>query len=631
MCGVAGSLSISGGNALSLSEDVRKMIMALRHRGPDDQGIWADSTGRLILGHCRLAIIDLSREGHQPMVSSCGRYVIALNGEIYNFVELRDELKRPEGHFRGHSDTEVFLEAVSQWGLRKALNKAIGMFAFALWDGAEKKIILARDRAGKKPLYYFRDGNSIYFASELKAFKSLDHINLSLNYDSIYQYLTFGYIPAPDTIYENVYEIPAGHYMRIDSNLEGDPESYWEISLSKKEGVTFDEAVEEAESLLQDASRIRLRADVPVGCFLSGGIDSGLLTAIASKQLDKPLKTFTVSFVDDMFDESALANLIAERYSTEHHVIKLYPKLQDILPKVTEAYDEPFADASAIPSYCISKEARKYLKVVLNGEGGDELFGGYRRHLAIKVYSQFKSIFDCVPPELWKVVNRTLPQPKAFRSRYAFLHRFLRGVFENPFSRYIAWCVDGFNEVEKHMIYKISEKRFSSSVKLLAERFSGLGGLHPLDHFMAMDFFFNMHNDMLVKMDIATMAHGLEGRNPFLDQRIIEWATSLPPRVRLKGFVTKPILRKVARKYLPEQIVDAPKKGFEIPLIKWLRLDLAEMVRDVCLSSNGIISELFDRGYVEGLLFGKKNLDPDRWSKWVWTLFMLGMWERANR
>jgi asparagine synthase (glutamine-hydrolysing) len=604
------------------------MVMAIRHRGPDDEGIWTDPEGRLVLGHCRLAIIDLTQEGHQPMTSSCGRYVISFNGEIYNYLELRHELENIGVQFHGHSDTEVLLSAVSQWGIYETLNKVIGMFAFALWDNFKVKLILSRDRAGKKPLYYLCHHNSIYFASEIKAFKTLDEVDLPTDYNSIYQYLTFGYIPAPATIYKNVSEIPAAHYMTIDQNLNLECKPYWQVEWIKKRQVTFDEAVEETDRLLNEAIKIRLRADVSVGCFLSGGIDSGLLAAMASLQMNKKLKTFTVSFKDGTFNESPLANMVSKRYETDHHEICLSPDIIDIIPKVVKSFDEPFADPSAIPSYCISGKASEYLKVVLNGEGADEIFAGYRRHWAMKYFGYFKEVFNIVPDKFWIKFSESFPQPKAFRSKYSFFHRFTRGITENPFNRYITWCTDGFNELEKANLYKeTTNNGYCSSIDLLKDKYGTLENLYPLDHFRAMDFLQNMHDDMLVKMDIATMAHGLEGRNPFLDHRIVEWGTSLPAGIMMKGLNTKPILRELAKKYLPREVVIAPKRGFEIPLVMWLHKDLYSIVRETCLAANGIILELFDRNYVEKLLDKKLDLDPNRWAKRVWILFMLAMWE----
>lgn len=629
MCGIAGCLERRPHPARDRT--VVKMIQTLSHRGPDGQGFWKGFGGRVHLGHCRLSIVDLSPTGGQPMASGDGRYLIVFNGEIYNYVELRQELAEAQIQFRGTSDTEILLEGIAHWGLAETLNRLVGMFAFGLWDNVEKRLVLVRDRVGKKPLYYLTRKDSFFFASELKALNGLGQPSLTLDEDSVYQYLTFGFVPAPRTIYKEAAEVPAGHYVTICSELDLKSQAYWTLPLDQKRQITFAEALEEAEQTLRDAVKIRLRADVPVGCFLSGGIDSGLLTALASLQLTQPLKTFTVSFKEASFDESPLANLVAQRYGTEHHVMVLSPNLAEVLPKIAQAYDEPLADASIIPSYCIAQEARKLLKVVLIGDGGDELFGGYRRQLAMKWFSQMQGGLDLIPESLWRRLANLLPQPKAFRSRYAFTHRFVRGMVRDPFERYIAWCVDGFTEAEKVQLYSERGKHRRSSTRLLREKFGALLHLHPLDHFMAMDFLLNMHDDMLVKIDIATMAHGLEGRNPFLDHRLVEFAQSLPPAVRLRGFTTKPILRELAKKYLPPEVAGAPKRGFEVPLISWLRHDLFESVYDTCLAAGGIVTSLFNRTYVEDLLFERLDLDPDRWSKRVFTLFMLALWEKANR
>jgi len=632
MCGIVGAFSASPRNREVLSSSATMMIDTLKHRGPDDQGIWNDPSGFVSLGHCRLAIIDLSIEGRQPMVSKCGRYVIVFNGEIYNYLELSEMLQREGVSFRGHSDTEVFLEAVSRWGLEKSLHNSAGMFAFALWDQHKHILILARDRAGKKPLYYYRHAQGLYFASEIKAFKVLRDIPLSMAPDSIYQYLTFGYVPSPRTVYKGLMEVPAGYYMTFDKDLATKTESYWTLASegAGRREVSFEQAVDEAEALLKEAVKIRLRADVPVGCFLSGGVDSGLLTAFAAMQMTQKLQTFTVSLEDGVFDESPGAAIVARQYGTEHHVLTIRTDVKTLLPKLVMAYDQPFADASAIPSLCISEEARKYVKVVINGEGGDELFGGYRRHLAMMLYDRYHVCINMTPNAVFDFINYILPQPRGFRSNYSFLHRYLRGLGKNHFDRYIAWCVDGFDEKEKKSLYRVLPCDRLPSGGLLADKARHYRKEDPFDQFMAWDFFLNMHDDMLVKMDIATMTYALEGRNPFLDHRLIEWAFHLPKRILLKNFNTKPILRALAKRYLPESVAMGPKRGFEIPLIRWLRGDLRDMVHDVCFSQRSIILDLFNRSYVEELLAEKLPMDPDRWSKRVWTLFMLAMWGDMN-
>jgi asparagine synthase (glutamine-hydrolysing) len=631
MCGLAGSLFLEPRNPDSSREYVRQMIQAQKHRGPDGQGYWGADSGRVFLGHCRLAIIDLSPAGRQPMASRDGRYVICFNGEIYNYLELKQELLKEGGQFRGYSDTEVMLEGIASWGMDQALNKMVGMFAFALWDNLENRLYLARDRAGKKPLYYHKSQAALHFASEHKAFKVLPEVELTVDEVSISHYLTFGYVPAPRTIYQEVAEVPAGHYLEVTSELQVAVKSYWRPEWSGQRRVGFAAAAQETERLLKDAVRIRLRADVPVGCFLSGGIDSGLLTAFASLQLGRPLQTFTVSFREGTFDESPLARLVAEKYQTEHHVIVLSPQLAELLPQVVRAYDDPLADPSIIPAYCISQEARKLLKVVLNGEGGDELFGGYRRQLAMKLFSQVQGVMSLVPAAGWRQLSLLLPPPQEFRSRYAFVHRFLRGLGQDSYERYLAWTMDGFTDAEKKRLYGPGDRMGHASLQFLRRSFEHLSHLSPFQHFLALDFLLNMHDDMLVKMDISTMAHGLEGRNPFLDHRLVEWAIGLSPGVKLKGARTKPLLRELAHRYLPQEVAAAPKRGFEIPLIEWLRGDLRELVYDYCLSSQSMIMERFNRAYLEDLLAERLPLDPDRWSRRVFTLLVLAMWEESNR
>ncbi len=631
MCGIAGIFSVSSWNREEMTVAAARMTAALIHRGPDDEGYWYDDAGCLALGHRRLAIIDLSADGRQPMMSQCGRLVIVFNGEIYNYLELRDLLVREDVVFRGHSDTEVLLEAICRWGLDKSLDRVVGMFAFALWNKREHSLILARDRAGKKPLYYLATSRTLYFASEIKSFKALGDVGLSVNPDAVYQYLTFGYVPAPGTIYREIKEIPAGHYVVFGKDLASAERRYWSLSRGKKyQQISFEDAVDETEKLLMDAVKIRLRSDVPVGCFLSGGVDSGLLTAFAARQMDCKLQTFTVSLTDGVFDEGPGAALVARRYDTDHHVLTINPDIRELLPKLVAAYDEPFADASAVPSLCIAAEARKYVKVVINGEGGDELFCGYRRQLAMKLFEQFGLLFRFIPRAFFSFLNDILPLPTDFRTGYAFAHRYLRGLDKNPYERYIAWCVDGFDEREKEDLYRQLPAERVPSPTILAGKATGDDAGSPFTQFMTWDFFLNMHDDMLVKMDIATMAHGLEGRNPFLDHRLIEWTFGLPSSLLLKGYKTKPVLRTLAARYLPTEISQAPKRGFEIPLIKWLREDLHDLVYDSCFSKGNIVLDLFERPYLERLLEEKLPLDPDRWSKRVWILFMLSLWGNIN-
>ena len=606
------------------------MTSALSHRGPDDHGIWQDPTGRVFLGHRRLAIIDLSSEGAQPMLSEDGRFAIVFNGEIYNYLELQKELNACNVSIKGRSDTAVLLAALGYWGLTQTLERAVGMFAFALWDRKEDGLYLARDRAGKKPLFFCHQEDRFYFASELKAFKQIHNLSLHVNYEIVPHYLSLGYIPAPDTIYREVYKLLPGHWMQVNSNLRTKTEPYWHLPTGQRYKIPFEEAVEEVDRRLSESVRIRLRADVPVGIFLSGGIDSGLITALAASHADQPVQTFTVGFDVGVMDEAPLARIVAERYETEHHEIRLNPDLDDLLPQVVRAYDEPIADTSILPTFAISRETSKELKVVLSGEGSDEIFGGYRRHLAVKYYQHLLAIARVLPQPVWKGLHRWLPLPSGFRTPYSFLHRFLRGFAGDSYERYLIWGSDSFTEDEKTRLFQQNSKAFVPTSQLLADRYSRFNCLDPLGHFMALDFVVGMSDCLLVKLDIATMAHSLEARCPFLDHRLIDWCASLDYGTLMPGRTNKPLLRSLALRYLPDELVRAPKRGFEIPLVQWMRGKLFERVHDLCLDSNGIILRIFEPEEIRMLLQKRTGIDEVRWANRLWTLLMLALWDREH-
>ena len=635
MCGIAGIYSPR--NILDARDSIVKMLAKLRHRGPDGSGIWDSEDHSVVLGHRRLSIIDLSPSGKQPMESNCGRFVIVFNGEIYNYLEIRDKLVSEGERFEGTSDTEVFLTAISKWGLKRAVTNSVGMFAFALWDKKKHCISLSRDRVGKKPLYYSLDGNSLYFASEIKALKSLKYIDSTLNYEAISHYLSLSFIPAPMTVYKYINEIPNGHILTWDKDLRKSEYPYWRWPSSRaREKICFQEAVETSEKLLADAVKIRLRADVPVGIFLSGGIDSGLITALAAIQSTKPVKTYSIGFDDaGSLDETPMALKVAKRYGTDHHEIRVSQNIEGLLYRVVDAYDEPFGDPSALPSYAVASAASKDLKVVLNGEGSDELFGGYRRHMAAKFAGYIHPFVDLFPETAWNVLRKNLPHPNGFRTPYSFLYRFLRGFEKDPVARYLPWTCDTFTDTDKKTIFKQSLiGRFSTLQKL--KDLSSSAGLkndsNALSYFMALDFLVGMADCLLVKIDIATMANSLEGRSPFLDHRIVEWAASLDRKLLLPGLKSKALLRELARKYLPEEIVNAPKRGFELPISKWMNGRIMELTKDLCLKRNGIILSLMERKTIESMLDidGYDIVDREKKIKRLWLLMMLGLWEERN-
>jgi asparagine synthase (glutamine-hydrolysing) len=551
--------------------------------------------------------------------------VLVLNGEIYNFVELRGDLEREGVRFRGHSDTEVLLAAIERWGFEEALRRAAGMFAIALWDGVESRLMLARDRAGKKPLYFAVAGGGFYFASEIKALRDGARLPLSVDGQAIHHYLSLGYVPSLSTAYREVKEVPAGCWMIVDADLTRRVHRYWSLPQAGEEEITADEAIAETERLLGVAVTQRMRADVPVGVFLSGGIDSGLITAMAAQQSATPIRTFTISFDSRTFDEAPLARLVSERYATEHQTIELSPDLDDLLPRVVRAYDEPFADPSAIPTYAVARAASRELKVVLNGEGADELFAGYRRAIAARYLSDFAALAEHVPGI--HALTERLPHPAKFRSPYALAYRGLRGLGLDSMQRFLVWSTDGFSERDKERLYRGGTRPLPTA-EALHELLAPLATRSALDHFMAVDFALSLGDCLLVKMDIATMAHSLEARSPFLDHRVIEWAASLPRRILFSGTTTKPLLRKLAQKYLPPEITTAPKRGFEIPLFDWLTGKLAPMLNDLCLSPTGLLADLFDRREIERIVLRKTSLDDQRWAKCTWILLMLALWDK---
>ena len=631
MCGVAGILSSEGAAHPEKRGELAAMLKAIEHRGPDGSGIWQDSRGYVALGHRRLSIVDLSPTGAQPMVTDGGRGALSLNGEIYNYVELRAELDSAGCRFHGHSDTEVLLNALRHWGVDKTLPRLVGMFAFAYWDDDAQSLHLVRDRIGKKPLYYFCNRRCFYFASEIKAIKQVRELNLSIDRAALYHYLSLGFVPGPLTIYQNLHEVEPGSHLVIDRQLKTSAGTYWELPTKADKPISLAEASAEAESQLAESIRLRLRADVPVGVFLSGGIDSGLITALAAQQSPRPIQTFTVGISESGFDEASMAREVAERYSTDHHEVRLNPDVGRLIELTARVYDEPFGDPSAIPTLMIASETSRHTKVVLNGEGSDELFGGYRRARAAKLVQQLAPLRATVPTGLLEMMRRLAPAPRSFRTGYSFSYRFMQGLHPDPFIRYLRWSSDGLRDDEKRVLLRDVKGAELSTGSYLAERFSRLETLGPLDHFMTLDLLLGMTDCLLVKLDMATMAYGLEARCPFLDHRLIEWAAGLRRLDLLKASTTKPVLRMLARRYLPDAIVNAPKRGFELPLFDWVGGALYNMVREVCLGSTGILLDICERKQLYALVERRIELDRERWAKVMWLLLMLAMWYQQAR
>lgn len=615
MCAIAGAFHPETGR---YERTLAGMLGRIRHRGRDDSGIWRGDG--CLLGHNRLAIIDLSDAGHQPMGNEDGSVQVVLNGEIYNYRELRSELLARGHALRSSSDTEVIPHLYEELGA-DFVTRLRGMFALALWDSRRRVLILARDRAGKKPLFYAPSAGGIVFASEMKALFGVPDIDISVNEQAVHDYLTYGVVPGEATVYNGIRRVPPASVMTFREGGDPDCRGYWTPAFTPKCDIDFAGAVDEIEATLSEAVRLRLRSDVPVGCFLSGGIDSGLVCALAAKALDRPLKTFSIGFSDQAFDERPLARLVSERYGTEHHEFVLDTGAADI-ESVIAHYDEPYSDASALPSFAVARLAAGEISVVLNGDGGDEIFAGYRHFIAARSAHQLDRFLTPAAKRLLGRIASNLPAPHKGRTPYQFLHRFLRIAGQNPAERFVALTSDRLDEAEKAALYG-DGRCFAPSIRWADE--VDTQGLGPVDTMLARDFRRLLGDDHLVKMDMASMASTLEARSPFLDHELIDLAASLPERIKLGGRSTKPLLRALAGRHLPHEIVHAPKRGFEIPLLRWMSGELNATLHERVFDPSSYAMTHFDRPAVEALVAGK-GWDRKRWAACAWGLLCLEIW-----
>lgn len=580
MCGITGIWDRTGKlSAATLSDAARRMTATLAHRGPDDHGVWLDPAAGLALGHRRLSIIDLSPEGHQPMVSSSSRYVISFNGELYNFGELRDLLARNHHHrFRGGSDTEVLLAACEQWGLAGALNRFNGMFAFALWDAQEQTLHLVRDRMGEKPLYYGWFDGSLVFGSEMRAIRAYAPVcsRLEIDRDALAAYLRLNYVPAPQSIYQGVAKLPAGTVLTVRTggrSGEPEPESYWplaEVVIKARQGhapLSDSEATDRLDMLLRDAVRMRMRSDVPLGAFLSGGIDSSTIVAFMQAEADRPVRTFTVGFTDRVLDESDHARAVARHLGTDHIEIRLSPAAAlEVVPRLPEMYDEPFADPSQLPTAVIADAARRHVTVCLSGDGGDEIFGGYNRYVQGQ---RAWSLLNRIPRAVRAAVSRALlATPPIVRDRMlspAKAQKLAELLRVRTGAEVYAALVSAWDEPDRVVIGG-HERHIWLGDDQLPRELEGLA-----ERMMFLDSVSTLPDEMLVKVDRASMAVGLEVRVPLLDSRLVEFAWGLPPDMRIRDGKGKWILRQLLHRHVPQHLVDRPKIGFDPPIAEWLR------------------------------------------------------------
>jgi len=600
MCGIAGFINQENPNI-----DLAKK--SLIHRGPDAQTSFKFNNLNLV--HTRLSILDL-KHGHQPLI--IGDHVIILNGEIYNHLELRDDLKNHS--FKTQSDTETFLALYIKFGM-PALEMCDGMFSFAILDRKSNYLTLGRDRAGKKPLYYYKKADQMFFASELNTIKQCIR-SIESNEKEIYSYIRNGFFFPGVTPYKDVYEVKPGHAYTINLNdLSIKKQSYFNIiDFYRNEKVNnYNDALFLVDQALDRSVKNRmLSSDLEVGAFLSGGIDSSLIVSSASKYTTK-LKTFTVRF-DGLFDESKLARLTSKKFNTDHLEIDIPINLKEDIESILCNYGEPFMDSSAIPSYYVSKAAKKHVGVILNGDGADELFGGYRRYVPIA------NNWIVIAKYLSKFV-KVLPIPIQKQSKYNYIYRLLKLSNKKGLDFYNSSTNDIFEDV-----YSFDDNDTFNRMNRFINNLEN-EEISSLSKILLMDFNLLLPGDLLKKIDIATMAHSLEGRSPFLSKYMLELAPTLNDKFKVKGLNTKVILRDLGKKYLPKELINQPKRGFEVPLKKWVNDDLKENILD-SLNGDCFSASFISKSFINQLIDNKHNTSPEKRAKMLWTLYCLEIWKK---
>lgn len=637
MCGIAGIFGARAG--LDLDGAARRMASALVHRGPDDSGIWIDPSHGLALAHRRLAIVDLSPQGHQPMLSVSGRYVVVYNGEIYNFEQMRSELaaagRAPA--WRGHSDTEVLLAAVEAWGLEGALTRAVGMFAIALWDRETRTLSLARDRIGEKPLYYGRTEQGFAFGSELKALRALTDSAPAIDPQALSEFMQFGYISSPRSIYHGLAKLPAGHVVRVGpGDALGAPQPFWQLDSREQSGLAArlaSEGDEQLIALLHDRLKVsvglQMSADVPLGAFLSGGVDSSTVVALMQAQSERRVKTYTIGFQEKAFDEAPYARAVAAHLGTDH--TELYVNADDaaaIIPDLPHIYDEPFADSSQIPTTLVSRLTRQHVTVSLSGDGGDELFAGYPRY--------------GITAALWRRIDS---MPMALRTAAAAA---LRGPSAQSWDRVFAMLPEARRQnVNGRRVHRLAQLLTARSlaemyIRLMSQWqpeeqlvigtqatlstegvWSTQGSL--IEQMRRWDVRKYLPEDLLVKVDRAAMSASLESRAPLLDHRVVELAFAMPSRMLVREGQGKWILRQVLDRYVPRALIERPKTGFSVPLAAWLRGPLASWASDLLDPARLRRDGLLDAGKITTMWEEHRSGRFDR-SPHLWNVLMFQAW-----
>jgi len=615
MCGIAGKIYFGEGK-VNLQE-LGPMSSKIAHRGPDDEGFYVSKDKRVGLVNRRLAIIDLSAKGHQPMRR--GSLVITFNGEIYNFKELRESLEKDGNHFTSGTDTEVILTLYQKWG-PKCLKFLRGMFALAIYDERQNTVFIARDRLGKKPLKYFFKNGVFIFASELKAILTQKEVSVTPDWVSISNFLTYGYVAAPETGFEEIHKLEPAHFLLIDLKKgKIRKERYWFLDYSEKLSLSEEEWVEKILDEVGQATRLRMIADVPLGAFLSGGVDSSLVVATMAGLSSKPVKTFTIGFKEEAWSEAKHAQRIAKLYRADHTTLIAEPSNVEILSELAYQYEEPFADASSVVTYMVSKLARKHVTVILNGDGGDENFAGYDRFFRVRRDANFESFLP---------ILRTLGIPIAALLKKERIRKFLQKS-KLPFShRYVTYNSYFLNE-DKETLFTPKFENLTlgtNSYKVMEEKFMESGVSDFRDAALYSDISMYLPDDLLAKVDIASMAVSLEGRSPLLDHNLVELAAKIPFGLKVKGKDLKYILKKAAERLVPKENLYRPKMGFSIPLKYWFSGKIDKYAGSVLLSQKAASRGLFKQEAVKRMF--KAHGEKEDFGPKLWALLSLELWFR---
>ncbi|HEX3280226.1 MAG TPA: asparagine synthase (glutamine-hydrolyzing), partial [Pyrinomonadaceae bacterium] len=599
-----------------------RMCAAIRHRGPDDDGFYFN--GAVGLGMRRLSIIDVAG-GAQPIHNRDKSAWIVFNGEIYNYLELRAQLENLGHTFYTNSDTEAIVHAYDQYG-KDCPKHLRGMFAFAIWDERTQELFLARDRVGKKPILYAQLNGQFIFGSEFSALLQHPDIGKDIDFAALNHYISFMCVPAPLTAYRDIRKLEPGHSLRYRKG-EITIERYWQPDFSHKLDIDEREAGEQAIKILRDAVKVRLMSEVPLGAFLSGGIDSSAVVALMSEESSAPVKTFSIGFEEQDFSELHHARRVAEHVGADHHEFIVRPDALEVLPILVEHYGEPYADSSAVPTYYVARETRKHVTVALNGDGGDESFAGYERYAAMRLAETYHRIPAVLRDTLLRQAIDLMPSSESKRSRLRDVKRFVEAASLPKVERYLRW-ISVFNSQAKQDLYTDNFKRETSAypaASIIDQWFARANGSGIVDATLLADIMTYLPNDLLVKVDIATMANSLEARSPFLDHHVIEFAASLPEKYKLRGLTTKYLLKKVLKQLLPAENLTRRKMGFGVPIGHWFRGKLQPYLRETILSELALKRGLFRPEVVKRLVELHTRGERD-YSSQLWSLLMLELW-----